>query len=184
MHVWRRLRSLGAVYLQSSVCLLPDRAEVLREVRRRLDRVNREGGAGRLLRIALTEPGEAGWLVGEFSKARDAEYAEVLDRLPALSAELAGERAKGKVTYAEVEESEADLDRFRSWLAKIEKRDYFCAPLGERARAAVSAAAAELAAFEEDALAAEAPAPLASPPGAAAEAGEPCGPSERLRAVE
>ena len=171
VHVWRRLRSLGAVYLQSSVCLLPDRAEVLREVRRLLDRVHREGGAGRLLRIALAEPGEADWLRAEFSKARDAEYAEVLERLPALSAELASERAKGRVTYAEVEESEADLDRFRSWLAKIERRDYFCAPLGDQARAAVSAAAAELTAFEEEALAAEAPAPLASPPGAAAEAG-------------
>src|SRR5260370_36412668 len=58
VHVWRRLRSLGAVYLQSSVCLLPDRAEVLREVRRLLDRVHREGGAARLLRVALAEPAE------------------------------------------------------------------------------------------------------------------------------
>ena len=184
VHVWRRLRSLGAVYLQSSVCLLPDRAEVLREVRRLLDRVHREGGAGRLLRVALTEPGEAGWLRGEFNAARDAEYAEVLERLPALSAELASERAKGKVTYAEVEESEADLDRFRSWLAKIEKRDYFSAPLSARARAAAGAAAAELAAFEEEALAAEAPAPSASRAEAAAGATGRPGPAGRLRAVE
>jgi hypothetical protein len=187
VHVWRRLRSLGAVYLQSSVCLLPDRAEVLREVRRLLDRVHREGGAARLLRVALAEPAEAGWLRGEFNAARDAEYAEVLERLPALSAELASERAKGNVTYAEVEESEADLDRFRSWLAKIEKRDYFSAPLGGRARAAVSVAAGELAAFEEEALAAEAP-----PAAGTGEAGEfPAGgggdgpgPAGRLRAVE
>ncbi|MFF7987148.1 Chromate resistance protein ChrB [Streptomyces sp. NPDC007901] len=28
-------------------------------------------------------------------------------------------------TYAEVEESEADLERFDRWLAKIAARDYF-----------------------------------------------------------
>jgi hypothetical protein len=187
VHVWRRLRSLGAVYLQSSVCLLPDRAGVLREVRRLLDRVQREGGAGRLLRVVLTEPGEVSWLVGEFNRARDAEYAEVLERLPALSAELASERAKGRVTYAEVEESEADLDRFRSWLAKIDKRDYFSAPLGDRARSAVSAAAEELAAFEEEALAAEAPAPPTVGGGLAAGSGsdgDRRGPAGRLQLAE
>jgi len=157
VHVWRTLRSLGAVYLQSSACLLPDRAEVVREVRRLLDRVYREDGSGRWLRIVLPEPAEVEWLRGEFNAARDVEYGEVLERIPALSAELASERARGRATFAEVEESEADLQRFRTWLAKIEKRDYFAAPLGEQARAAVAAAAEELAAFEAQALDAEAP---------------------------
>jgi hypothetical protein len=158
VHVWRRLRSLGAVYVQSSVCLLPDRAETGREVRRLLDRVHQEGGAGQSLRIVLTDPEELQWLRGEFNSARDGEYEEVLERLPALSAEIASGRAKGRVTFAEVEESETDLGRFRSWLAKIENRDYFGAPLGEQARAAAAAAAQELAKFEIQALDAQAPA--------------------------
>jgi hypothetical protein len=157
VHVWRKLRSLGAVYLQSSVCLLPDRVEVVREVRRLLDRVRHEGGSGRMLRIVLPDPDELDWLRGEFNAARDNEYSEVLDRVPALSQELASERAKGRATYAEVEESEADLQRFQAWLAKIEQRDYFTAPLGEQARAAVAAAAEDLDAFEAEALDAEAP---------------------------
>jgi len=157
VHVWRKLRSLGAVYLQSSVCLLPDRVDVVREVRRLLDRVRREGGSGRWLRIVLPEPAEVEWLRGEFNAARDVEYGEVLERIPALSAGLASERAKGRATFAEVEESEADLLRFQAWLAKIEKRDYFAAPLAEQARAAVAKAAEELAAFEAEALDAEAP---------------------------
>lgn len=157
VHVWRRLRSLGAVYVQSSVCLLPDRPEALREVRLLLDRVHHEGGAGQSLRIALTDPEELQWLRGAFNSARDAEYAEVLERLPSFSAEIASERAKGRATFAEVEESEADLGRFQSWLAKIAKRDYFDAPLGVQARDAVAAAAQELAEFEVEALEAEAP---------------------------
>jgi hypothetical protein len=97
-------------------------------------------------------------IVGDFNAARDAEYAEVLERLPAFRQELAAERARGRATYAEVEESEADLERFRSWMAKIAARDYFAAPAGAAARAAVDDAAADLAAFEQAALAAEGPA--------------------------
>ena len=157
VHVWRKLRSLGAVYLQASVCLLPERPEVVQQARRLADRVRHEGGTARVLQVQLPETGEEQALREEFNTARDTEYAEVLERIPALSAEIAMERARGRATYAEVEESEADLERFRSWLAKIAARDYFAAPGGERAQAAVAAVTEELAAFEAEALNAEAP---------------------------
>jgi hypothetical protein len=157
MQVWRKLRSLGALYLQQSVCLLPARAEVVREVRRLEDRIRHQGGTARVLRMAFTDPAEEAAMIAEFNAARDAEYAELLERLPELRQELADEQARGNVTYAEVEESEADLERFRAWLGKIAARDYFAAPGGQAARDAVEQAAAELAAFEEAALRAEAP---------------------------
>jgi hypothetical protein len=157
VQVWRKLRSLGAVYLQQSVCLLPARDEVVRQVRRLTDRIHHQGGTARVLRMRFTDPTEEQSVVEEFNAARDAEYAEILDRIPALREELAQERARGRTTYAEVEESEADLDRFRSWLAKIAARDYFDAPAGQPARTAIDDAAADLAAFEQLALQAEAP---------------------------
>ena len=163
VHVWRKLRSLGALYLQQSVCLLPARGEVVREVRRLADRVRNQGGSCRLLQVGIADDAEQAQLVAEMNAARDGEYREVLERLPELLAELDKERAQGRATYAEVEESEADLERYRSWLAKIAARDYFGAPGGEEARAAVTAAAAELAAFEQAALSAEAP-PEHAPP--------------------
>ena len=159
VQVWRKLRSLGALYVQQSVCLLPARPEVVREVRRLVDRVHRQGGSARVLRMAFTDPAEEQAVIAELNAARDTEYAEVLERLPELRRELAEEQARGNVTYAEVEESEADLERFRTWLAKIAARDYFAAPGGQAARDAVEQAAAELAAFEEAALRAEAPEP-------------------------
>jgi ChrB-like protein len=159
VQVWRKLRSLGALYVQQSVCLLPARAQVVREVRRLVDRVHRQGGSARVLHMAFTDPAEEQAVIAEFNAARDIEYVEVLDRLPQLRRELAEERARGKLTYAEVEESEADLERFHTWLAKIAARDYFTAPSGQAARDAVEQAAAELAAFEDAALRAEAPQP-------------------------
>jgi hypothetical protein len=157
VQVWRKLRSLGALYLQQSVCLLPAREEVVRQVRRLADRVHHQGGTARVLRMRFAEPVEEQAVVAELNVARDAEYAEVLDRLPALRQELAQERARGRATYAEVEESEADLARFRTWLTKIAARDYFDAPGGQAARDAVDEAAADLAAFEQTAFQAEAP---------------------------
>jgi len=165
VQVWRKLRSLGALYLQQSVCLLPARDGVVREVRRLADRVRRQGGSCRLLHVSLADEAERAQVVAEMNAARDEEFAEVLERLPELVAELDKERTRGRITYAEVEESEADLQRYRSWLAKIDARDYFGAPRGEEARAAVAVAAAELAAFEQAALSAEAPPEHVSPLG-------------------
>ena len=159
VQVWRKLRSLGALYVQQSVCLLPARPAVVREVRRLADRIRRQGGTARVLTMTFADPAEEHGVIAELNTARDAEYREVLGRLPQLRKELADERARGNATYAEVEESEADLDRFRTWLAKIAARDYFSAPGGQAAREAVEDAAAELAAFEEAALHADAPEP-------------------------
>ena len=173
--VWRKLRSLGALYLQQSVCVLPARPEVLRQVRRLADRVHHQGGSARVMHIAFTDPGEATQVVAEMNAARDIEYGEVLERLPALSAEIAMERGRGRATYAEVEESEADLERFRSWLAKIATRDYFGAARKDQAHRAVDAAAQVLAEFEAQALRSEDPATPAT---------EPAEPGSALRVVE
>ena len=127
VQVWRKLRSLGALYLQQSVCLLPARRPG-GECGGSADRVRHQGGTARVLTDGFADPAEEHAVVEEFNAARDAEYAEVLERLPALRRELAEERARGRATYAEVEESEADLERFRSWLAKIAARDYFSCP--------------------------------------------------------
>jgi DNA repair exonuclease SbcCD ATPase subunit len=157
VQVWRKLRSLGALYLQQSVCLLPARDNVEREMRRLADRVRRQGGTCRLMHVILADEAERAQVLAEMNAARDQEYAEVLDRLPEFVAELDTERARGRTTYAEVEEAEADLQRYQSWLAKIAARDYFGAPRGQEAQAAVAAAAAELTAFEQAALSAVAP---------------------------
>jgi hypothetical protein len=174
VQVWRKLRSLGALYLQQSACLLPARPEVVKEVRRLVDRIRHQGGTARILSMAFTDPAEEQAVIAELNAARDAEYAEVLERLPELRQELADEQARGNATYAEVEESEADLERFRTWMAKIAARDYFAAPGGRAARDAIDQAAAALAAFEKAALHAEAP-----EPGSAA-----VGEAPRLRVVD
>ena len=68
---------------------------------------------------------------------------------------IALERRRGRATYTELEESDADLARHQKWLAAIRARDYFDAPGGEGAAAAVASCEEALARFESDALSAE-----------------------------
>lgn len=159
VHAWRRLRSLGGLYLQQAVCLLPERPETTRAVHRLIDRVRREGGEGRVIRISIADQQDRDAIIAEFQHERADEYREVIARTPAFLSEIETERAKGRATYTEVEESDADLERLRTWLERIRARDYFGAPQAEEAQAAVERCSAALAQFEADALAAEAPEP-------------------------
>jgi hypothetical protein len=154
VHVWRRLRGLGAVYVQQSVCLLPDRPSVAGAVRKLLDKVRAEGGTARCLHIRLSDPVERGELIGEFRQAVTVEYGEVLQRLPAFFTGIETGTAKGRTTFAEVEESEADLARFEAWVARIAARDYFAAPIGAEVRAELDRARERMRAAEAAASAA------------------------------
>lgn len=155
VQVWRRVRSLGALSLHQGTYLLPARPETTRALDRLADRVRHGGGTARLLHITLPAPEEEAAVIAEFQAERATEYQELLDRRPEFTRELAAERAKGRLTYAEVEESEADLARYQRWLAKIAGRDYFTCPLGEQARSAIARCAEDLAAFEAEAFSAD-----------------------------
>jgi hypothetical protein len=154
--IWRKLRSLGALYLHHSVCVLPDRPAVQREIRRLVDRVRANGGTARVLRIVFDDVNEETEVIAALEAARDDEYGEVLERVPAFLDELTSERDRDRATYEEVEESEADLERFRAWLAKIDRRDYFGASRRADAHAAVQRCAEALEAFESEAFARDA----------------------------
>jgi len=154
VYVWRQLRRLGAVYLHKSVCLLPDEPVVRDALRPILARVRAQGGTVRNLLIRIEGPDHDA-LVTEQRTARDEEYREVIERVPSFLAEIAMETARGRATYAEVEESEADLERFEKWLTAISARDYFDASAGVEARAAVQRCRDALTGFEAAALAAE-----------------------------
>lgn len=155
VYAWRKLRSLGAHYLQQSVCLLPATAKTSRAVTRLVARLRAEGGQGEMLRIKLTDRMQEGAIIDTFQRERADEYHEVIERTKQFHEELALERRRGRATYTELEESDADLARHQKWLAAIKARDYFGAPGAAEAEAAVAACEQALAEFESEALAAE-----------------------------
>lgn len=155
VYAWRKLRSLGAHYLQQSVCLLPATSKTNRAAARLVARLRAEGGQGEMLRLKLTDAKQEAAIIEAFQRERADEYHEVVERTKQFHEELALERRRGRATYTELEESDADLARHQKWLAAIKARDYFGAPGAAEAQAAVAACEEALAEFESEALSTE-----------------------------
>lgn len=138
--VWRRLKGLGAVYLQQAAAVLPA-TEANRAALDELARRIREfGGEASLLLSAPPDEASTTDLIERFNHARDAEYTELVDTAGRLEAEIRREVDRGKLTYAELEEIEADWSRIRRWHERVRARDTFGAPGATAARMALASA--------------------------------------------
>jgi hypothetical protein len=155
VYAWRTLRGLGAHYLQQSVCLLPATPKTTRAATRLVTRLRAEGGHGEMFRLNLTDSVQEAAVIDAMQRERTDEYHEVVGSTRKFHEELRFERGRGRATYTELEESDADLARHQKWLAAIQARDYFDAPGGLQAAAAVASCEEALARFESDALSAE-----------------------------
>jgi ChrB-like protein len=155
VYAWRNLRGAGAHYLQQSVCLLPATPATTRIATKVVTRLRAEGGHGEMLRIDLRDPKQEAKVIDAMQAERTDEYHELVESTRQFHEELEGERRRGRATYTELEESDADLARHQKWLAAIRARDYFDAPGGEEAAAAVASCEEALARFESEALSAE-----------------------------
>jgi hypothetical protein len=155
VYAWRNLRGAGAYYLQPSVCLLPATPATTRAATKVVKRLRAEGGVGEALQINLLDPRQETKVVDAMQAERTDEYRELVESTRQFHEELEGERRRGRATYTELEESDADLARYKKWLAAVRARDYFDAPGRAEAAAAVESCEAALARFESEALSAE-----------------------------
>jgi len=119
--VWRRLKALGAIYLQNSVAALPVSPAAERALRSLRNEIGQMGGTAQLL-SACAMAGEAD-LVAAFNAARDDEYGEIVDRCRDFLTEIDTETTAEHFTYAELEENDEDLTKLRGWFDKVATRD-------------------------------------------------------------
>lgn len=124
--VWRRLKALGAVYLQNSAATLPFSASSERALRKLQREILQMEGTAVLLHSHVLA-GEQN-IMNIFQAARTDEYEEIIDRCGGFIAEVEKEYAKSHFTYAELEENEVDHVKLVNWLKKVTERDQFGAP--------------------------------------------------------
>jgi hypothetical protein len=121
--VWRRIKSLGAIYLQNSVAALPASAVNERALRKLRREIADMSGTAMLMSCAV--------LAGEtevramFQAARNDEYEEIADKCEDFLRQVQKEYDERHFTYAELEENEVDLVKLKNWFAKIVERDVF-----------------------------------------------------------
>jgi DNA-binding transcriptional regulator PaaX len=121
--VWRRIKSLGAIYLQNSAAALPASVAAERALRKLRSEILDMSGTAVLLSCRV--------LAGEqdvraaFQAARDDEYEEIVDKCQDFLAQVKKEYDENHFTYAELEENEVDLVKLKNWLERVHQRDVF-----------------------------------------------------------
>ena len=138
--VWRRLKGLGAIYLQNSAAALPASTSAERALRRLRHEILEMSGSAVLLSCSVLQ-GEAE-IRAAFEAARDDEYEEIVDKCADFIAGIDKEYRENHFSYAELEENEVDFVKLRTWLQRVRDRDVFGA-------AGLEAAVSALAECEE-----------------------------------
>jgi hypothetical protein len=136
--LWRKLKSMGAVYLRDGVCLLPKTDDHLRRLKVIENEIEKIAGEAVLLETVGLDRAQEEKVVGRFTADRDEAYREFIEKCADFEAEIAKETKAEHFTYAELEENDEDLEKLKGWLAKIRKLDFYQAPLSSEADARLS----------------------------------------------
>jgi len=131
--LWRRLKGMGAVYIQSGVCMLPKTDDHVRRLKMMENDIAEMGGLSVILETVALDQSQEDKVVARFRADRDDEYEEFLDKCSDFEAEIAKETNASHFTYAELEENDEDLKKLQSWLDKIRKLDFYGAALAPKA---------------------------------------------------
>ncbi|RUY34933.1 chromate resistance protein ChrB [Mesorhizobium sp. M7A.F.Ca.US.001.04.1.1] len=131
--LWRRLKGMGAIYLQNGVCLLPKTDDHVRRLKMLENDVSKMGGESVILETVALDRAQEDKVVARFKADRDDQYREFLGRCAGFEVEIAKEISIDKFTYAELEEEDTDLKKLQGWLEKIKKLDFYGATLADEA---------------------------------------------------
>lgn len=126
--IWRRIRSLGAVYLQNSICVLPTTTEHQRQFRMVQADIDRAGGEAVIFETLALDAKQEERVVAYFKHDRDQDYEEFLDKCIEYKKEIEKEVKADHYTFAEVKENDEDLKKLKNWLERIKALDFYGAP--------------------------------------------------------
>ncbi|MGZ2442190.1 Chromate resistance protein ChrB [Sinorhizobium medicae] len=147
--LWRRLKGMGAVYLQNGVCLLPKTDDHVRGLKMIENGVSEMAGESVILETVALDRHQEEKVISRFKADRDEAYREFIDKCGDFEAEIAKERAADHFTYAELEENDVDLKKLQGWFEKIRKLDFYGAALAAEAGERLHACEALLDAYAQ-----------------------------------
>ncbi|MDE3027341.1 MAG: hypothetical protein KGH84_02945 [Paracoccaceae bacterium] len=135
--IWRRLKGMGAIYLQGGVCLLPKTDDHIRRLKIIENDVSQMGGEAVLLQTIAFDAAQRQKVLDRFMEDRNEQYRELLGKCIGFEREIDKEISICKFTYAELEEEDAEFRKLARWFEKIHRLDFYGAPLAQEARMAL-----------------------------------------------
>lgn len=121
--VWRRIKSLGAIYLQNSAAALPASLSAQRALLKLRSEILDMSGTATLLSCSVLAGEQE--VRAQFQAARDDEYEEIVDKCQDFLAQVKKEYDENHFTFAELEENEVDLVKLKNWLDRVRQRDVY-----------------------------------------------------------
>ena len=129
--VWRKLKALGALYLQDGAAALPEDAVTREQLEWLQLRVREAGGEATLWEALPNTVAEGKSLVEEFRTSREAAYKDLIS---------AADRLRRKATLgSDTTSLLEDLGKMEREFRAERRRDYFRSPLRNEAAAALRA---------------------------------------------
>jgi hypothetical protein len=127
--VWRSLKKTGAVYLQDSVCVVPDTTALRRELATVLERIDEGKGRYHMLPLRKLPEDEEEKLVGLFVEQASQHYKEIIENCEVnFVKEIEFENFRKNFTYEEAEEIRMEYEKIGTWFDRVRGRDWFDAP--------------------------------------------------------
>ena len=123
--LWRRLRGMGAVYLQNGMCLLPKTDDHVRRLKMLENDIAGMDGDAVILEAVALDRGQQEKVVARFKADRDDAYREFIDKCDDFETEIAKETVAQHFTYNELEENDVEVKKLQGWLEKIKKLDFY-----------------------------------------------------------
>lgn len=126
--IWRRIRSLGAVYIQNGLCVLPGNSDHQRQFRMVQSEIEQAEGEAMIFETNAMDSKQQDLVISRFKQDRDQDYEEFLDKCQDYKGEIAKEVKADHYTFAELKENDEDLKKLKGWLERIKVLDFFGAP--------------------------------------------------------
>lgn len=127
--IWRKIKGLGAVYIQNGVCILPNTDEHQRNLKIIQNEILNIDGESSLLNTVGFDKRDEENLISRFNEERNLEYQEFFSKCRDYVAEINNETEANHFSYAELQENDEDLKKLKNWLEKIKRVDFYGAPL-------------------------------------------------------
>lgn len=120
---WRDIKKLGGVYPSLSFCILPNRRNVVEELKRLRTSLQRNGTA-LIMHVKISDLKDAEFVKKVFIEERRRECKEIAEECIEFLDEIKANISTGNLRYEELEELEHSLYGLKRWYADINSKGY------------------------------------------------------------
>lgn len=129
VRVWREFKSIGALYPQLSICLIPDNINNRERLAKIEELIAKNGKVMKIQGKSISEDDQNN-ILRIFRTERDKQYDEILEECQEFIDEIKLNIRNKKTAQEEVEEMHEVLDGLRRWLDRVKLIDWIERPTG------------------------------------------------------